>query len=124
MANFSLRAALGSTVKDWTDQPGALPSRLNPVFGLPHRYLSVPRSTSVVIYCTVDGGAEAAADSTLGGNLFSAYWAEAPSLSVPAIISTAGYSSIIISRLDSPGHYLLQVARPFGGQQLMHLACE
>lgn len=125
MANFSALITTGATVKQWVDSPGALPSRLNPASGLPHMYYSCAPSTNLIIMCTdTDGNNAGPADATLGGNLFTSAYIEAPSLAIPPIVPTFGFSSIMQTRPITPGHYLFGIYRPAGGSFLLHFTCE
>jgi hypothetical protein len=124
MANFSA-IITGATATQWVDAVGARPSRLNPASGLSHIYLACAPFTNLIITCTDPyGNNPGPADATLGGNLFSGAYIETPSFSVPAIVTTFGFSSIMQTRPLTPGHYLFGIFRPLGGAVFLHFTCE
>ena len=128
MPDFSVDHTVGFTVADWTDPPAWLPTRLNPLAGLPHRRytLSGAAVATVELRCVV-GGVTGPADAALGGRLFTWAWAERlcppPYPAPPPLTTVAGSSSILKLTghpfLGRPGHYLLRCLRPQGGGILL-----
>ncbi len=122
MANFTARFTNGTTIAEWFD-PASLsrPSRLNNTTGIGPKY-DLASSPLVTIACTPAGLAEGAADSLLGGNLFTCWFAEFPGLSLPPpLFQAVGLSSVIKFAPTAAGHYLIVIYRPAGGGQCLRL---
>lgn len=126
MPDFTARIFSGATNVVWSDPATAsAPSRLNTY---PHRqpkYAKVAQGGTVVIKATV-GGVEGPADAALGGRLFTSWWPEWSGPYPPAIVHTAGSSSIVTVTFASAhlGHFLLLLVRDDGGKVGIHLDVE
>lgn len=115
MADFELQVTAGATVVDWLDEPnGAVPSRLNPAAGAPHKNYRAKVGQGVVVKAVV-GGVAGEVDSNLGGRLFSCWWAEKPLGPNTTIIQSVGHSAVASFVPVWPGNYLLVFYRPSGG---------
>ncbi len=115
MPNFTARITAGASRAEWTDE------RLRPSPAHPHSYRQVPQGTTVTVKATVDG-VEGEVDANLGGELFTAAFAEVPTWPAPAITSPAGQSSVAtftIAANASVGHYTLVLRRANGGSILI-----
>lgn len=124
MPNFSARIVGGSEVP-WEDLPSAsYPTRLNPD---PDHIPSFRRIDAGVSPVTIEvraivNGVEAPFDAALGGNLFSAAWAEWSGTAPPPIVQSSGQTSLTsISVTGShAGHFCLSLTRTNGGGILIH----
>lgn len=134
MADFTLRAVLGTEKLLWDDPATETrPSRITVIGSAPlyHRCkVGVPVNVSA---SSVDGSwAEGDLDASLGGRLFSWWFAEHPIAGAPVFVSPPGNSSVLIFTPSSVGSLLLVAARPnaivsdvmTGGRVAMHLRCE
>lgn len=124
MADFDLVHVPAAKIawQIWTDTN--VPSRLNPVTGLPHRYLTV-QDTVTIEFNTIVGGVQAPADAALGGRLFTWAWVDFFNrglASPPPIVSPVGFgfsSKATVDLTGHPrGHYVIQALRPTGGSIL------
>jgi hypothetical protein len=125
---------LGYAGADWLDpravdgggQPTGAPSRLNPRNGHPEKRYEVAVDEMCEIRAVVDG-VEAPPDSALGGRLFFPGNVEYPppppmDPAYPPLhfTSEAGRTSVQYFTPRAPGHYLLYIRRPAGGQVMVH----
>ncbi len=121
MANFTARFTAGTAIAEWFDPASATrPTRLNNTTGLGPKY---DRATGplITIACTPDGLAEGAPDSSLGGNLFTCWFAEWPGLAAPPLFQLPGLSSVVRFYPTASGHHLIVIYRPSGGGQCLRL---
>lgn len=124
MPNFTARIVGGDEVP-WFDLPSStLPSRLNldpdhhPSFRL---FEVVATPVSIEVRATVNG-IDGPLDAALGGNLFTAAWAEWSGSTPPAISYAAGQTSVVSFTVgfDHVGHFCLRLRRKNGGAVLLH----
>lgn len=115
MPSFEARITAGAALRVWSDPATAeAPSRLNPNPLHPPRYRRVEQTFAVTIQATV-GGVDGPLDADLGGELFTAHFAEVPTWPPPAITSPPGRSSVITFTPKYKGHHLVVMRREGGG---------
>jgi hypothetical protein len=126
MPNFDLRLAAGASLAQWHDPDPApntadsRPSRLRPHPGQPFlRWLG--KVGILVELRAIVAGVEAPLDGALGGNLFTAFFAEQPYGGPHGMTQPAGQSSRVRFTPLTPGHYLVGIRRTNGGAILLHL---
>ena len=113
----------------WTDVTGDLSlseiNRLNPLTGVPFRYVLVtlppaPALHRVQVAAAVNG--QVLPDAQLGGDLFTHAWIEVPGPPVifPVTNQDAGWSSVMDFSLNQEGHYTLGITRQNGGAVIVH----
>lgn len=128
-SNFAtdLRAPMSKPI--WTDITGDLAQseidRLNPLTGVPFRYIRVdlpaaPALHRVQVAAAVNG--VVLPDSELGGELFTHSWIEIPGPPTifPVTIQDAGWSAVFDFNLNQEGHYTLGLTRTNGGAIILH----
>ncbi len=128
MANFTARIISGDEVP-WVDEASNTEaSRLNPdPEHLPsYRKITIVAGAATVEFRAIVGGVEAPLDTALGGDLFTAAWAEWSGISPPPIVQTSGQTSVLNVPLTSSnvGHFCLSLTRPNGGGMLIHFDVE
>src|SRR5690606_39257715 len=105
----------------------AVPSRMNPALGHPHRYVPISLATSGVQARATVAGVEAPDDSALGGRLFTWWWVQTPAYPTPrpSIQHLAGKTSEV-DLVGWPGDsslalglWVLGVRRDGGGALLV-----
>lgn len=112
MADFQAR--LTASRFNWIDD--AVPSRINPLPGRPHRYYLVGVGDTVTVRCQI-GSTEAPLDAALGGRLFYPKWTLYPAEGMappPSVTVTPGQSSVMTFIPNYAGHYLLTIIRQDG----------
>jgi hypothetical protein len=115
LADFDLQVTIGAEVVDWLDEPsGSAQSRLNPAAGALHKNWRARVGVGVIVKAVV-GGVVGPADGSLGGRLFSCWFAEKPLGPITTITQPAGHSAVAQLVFMWPGNYLLVFYRPDGG---------
>ncbi len=121
MPNFDAEFTSGTTIGVWSDPAlGAIPTRINPAPGHPHRRHNGTLSSQVEITATV-GGVLGEVDANLGGELFIGDIAESPVLPHPNVTSPAGQSSVQRFTPEVAGHYTFILRRENGGGFYLHV---
>lgn len=121
MADFRAEFTAGTIVVPWDDPAlGARPGRLNPRAEHPHRRVEGDVGVQIAVSARV-GGVLAPLDAALGGELFSAFFAEAPVFPAPALSSPAGQSSVQRFTPAVAGHYTLRLLRENHGSLFVHV---
>jgi hypothetical protein len=119
MPNFDVRITAGATRAVWTDPAdGDRPSRLNYDEKRPHTYRETTVGETVTISAVVDG-VVGPLDAALGGDLFTTWFAEAPTWPAPALSSPVGQSSVVSFAPVHPGHHSVVFLRASGGRVLV-----
>lgn len=119
MPTFEVRFTSGVTRAVWTDPAdGDRPTRLNHDDAHPHTYRRATVGQPVTLSAVVDGDV-APLDAALGGNLFTAWFGEVPSLPAPSMSSPVGRSSVVSFTPTHPGHHLVVFLRSSGGRVLV-----
>lgn len=125
MADYTLRVTLGATKRPWTDPASATkPSRITMIEGISPVYHRITVGALVQIAATPNGGTEGALDGTLGGRLFSWWFAESPMGGAPIFAVPPGNSSVMMFTPANVGSYLAVAARANGGRVALHMRCE
>lgn len=125
MPNFDLRVAAGASLAQWLDVDPApntadsLPSRLRPHLGLSFLRWLGKVDVEVELRAVV-AGVEAPLDGALGGDLFTASFAEQAG-GPHGMTQPVGQTSKIRFRPLTAGHYTIAVRRNNGGAILLHL---
>lgn len=124
MPNFDVRVAFGASLVEWTDPDpdpsgASKPSRLRPHPGLPFLRWLGAAGVPIELRAIVDG-LEAPLDSSLGGNLFTGWFAEEP-MGPHAMTQQPGQTSVIRFVPVHAGHYTVGVRRTNGGAILLHI---
>jgi len=121
VADFSLEIISGVDSLVWTDAAYlALPTRLNPVTGIPHRLSFQQTSTDIVIGARV-GGTLTPLDAALGGRLFLWSWIDLPQGAGLPLVPPAGQTSkvtlgaALFTGGSQGGHYTVLCSRDGGG---------
>lgn len=126
MANFTARISAGATQENWLDPATATkPSRVEAA-EWPLRRWAAAVGGLVTAAATV-AGVEGELDVNLGGQLFQWNFAEwprtpgSPGGGPPALVKTAGQSSVIAFTPYVPGHHTLVGRRANGGAVVLHV---
>ena len=115
MPNFTTRITSGATMQTWTDAADSeRPGRLNYDPARPHTFRQVALGATVVVTATV-GGVEGEVDANLGGELFTASFAEVPTWPAPATSSPPNQSTQVQFTPAHLGHHVLVQRRANGG---------
>lgn len=121
MSDFRAEFTSGTTAVPWDDPAlGARPGRLNPRAEHPHRRVQGTLGVQIEISMRV-GGVLAPLDAALGGQLFTAFFAESAVFPPPALSSPAGQSSVQRFTPTVAGHYTLRVVREGHGSLFVHV---
>ena len=121
MADFRAEFTSGAAVVPWTDPAsGSRPGRLNPRAEHPHRGHEGDLGVQVEVSARV-GGVLAPLDAALGGELFTAFFAESPVFPAPALTSPGGQSSVVRFTPLVAGHYTLRLVREAHGSLFVHV---
>ena len=105
----------------WVDPAnGSRPGRLNPRAEHQHRRHEGDLGVQVEVSARV-AGVLAPLDAALGGELFTAFFAEAPVFPAPALTSPAGQSSVQRFTPIVAGHYTLRLVREGHGSLFVHV---
>lgn len=123
MADFRAEFTAGASVVAWDDPAfGARPGRLNPRPEHPHRRHRGSPGVQVVVSARV-AGVLGPLDAALGGELFTAFFAETPGVA-PALTTPAGQSSVQRFTPTDEGHYTLRLVREGHGSLFVHVDIE
>jgi hypothetical protein len=124
MADFRAEFTAGAAVVAWNDPAlGARPGRLNPRAEYPHKRHRGTVGVQVQVSARV-GGVLAPVDGALGGELFSAFLAEAPVFPLPPVTNPGGQSSVQRFTPAVAGHYTLRLVREGHGSLFVHVDIE
>lgn len=137
MANFSFVFSpvnVDAGGNSWVDPAGTLPSvygapalsiptRQNARDGLPHRYTRFYQFQKIDLVMLPAGSSTLVFDTSLGGNLFQAWFAEVP-YGAAAWSSIAGVSAYQFFTPTIKGAYLAVLSRPTAGGILWHFTVE
>ena len=124
MADFRAVFSAGAVVVPWDDPAfGARPGRLNPRPEHPHRRHRGNVGVQVQVSARV-AGVLAPLDAALGGELFTAFFAEAPVFPAPNLTNPGGQSSVQRFTPIVPGHYTLRLVREGHGSLFLHVDIE
>ncbi len=98
------------------------PSRVTEIQSRPRFAWQATLNRKFEVWCQPDGGAAGAADSTLNGRTFDAWFAESPELPLGPNYSV-GYTSRLYYTPHLAGHYVLVVRRNDGrgGGVVLHV---
>jgi hypothetical protein len=119
MPNFEARFTAGASRAVWTDPADSTrPSRLNGLEVRPHTFREVIVGEPVTISAIVDG-VVGPLDAALGGDTFSAWFAECPEWPAPSLSSPGGQSSVVTFAAEHAGHHLVVFLRSSGGRLLV-----
>lgn len=123
MPDFELEL-VGATVVPWEDPAaGGGATRLNPRSGKAERRWLATVGVPVYLRAVVNGYS-GPIDSMLDGRLFVCASAEAPHPYPVSFSWTSGTTSIQDFTPGLPGHYLVYMRRPEGGQWFVHIDAE
>lgn len=123
VADFDLAFSSGVALEPWDDPQSVSPdrpSRLNPQPDHIHKRHVGTVGVQVELTARV-GGVDGPLDATLGGELFSPSFLEAPALPFPALSTPAGQSSIQRFTPLETGHYTLLLSRSNHGGIIVHV---
>lgn len=121
MADFRAEFTSGTTVVPWDDPAsGARPGRLNPRPEHPHLRHRGNVGVQVQVSARI-AGVLAPLDAALGGELFTAFLAEAPVFPLPAVSNPGGQSSVQRFTPLVAGHYTLRLVREGHGSVFVHV---
>jgi hypothetical protein len=121
VADFRAEFTAGTIVVPWDDPAlGARPGRLNPRAEHPHRRVEGSLGVQVEISLRIDG-VLAPLDGSLGGELFTAFFAESPVFPAPPVSSPVGQSSVQRFTPLVAGHYTLRIVREQHGSLFVHV---
>jgi hypothetical protein len=124
MADFLAEFTGGAVVQPWLDPGlGDRPDRLNPRAEHLHRRHVGEVGVEVEVSGRV-GGVLAPLDAALGGQLFTAFIAEAPAFPAPPVTNPGGQSSVQRFTPLAVGHYTLRIVREAHGSLVLHLDVE
>lgn len=123
MADFGLAFTSGVALEPWDDPQSVSPdrpSRLNPQPDHIHKRHVGTVGVQIELTATVAGVA-GPLDATLGGELFTPSFLEAPALPFPALSHPGGQSSVQRFTPLSTGHYTFLLSRSNHGGTIVHV---
>lgn len=123
VADFAVDFTSGVALEPWDDPQSVSPdkpSRVNPQPEHIHKRQVGAVGVQVELTASVAGVA-GPVDGTLGGELFSLAFHEAPALPFPSVSNPGGQSSVQHFTPIYVGHYTVQLTRPNHGAVILHV---